>query len=332
MTLHIRDQGVYAAGGKVVKADGVFDPVHGQRADAGQVRYCDHASVFYQIPEDWNGRRIMFLHGYGGSKAAWQKTPYSEGFADMFLEDGYAAYLADQPMYGSAAKVSKDATVPAKPDDLVWFTQFRLGIWPELREGSQFPGKESLDQFLRMLTVSVGEFDMGMVVDAMVAALEVSGPSVLMTHSQGGIPGWFIAAQSPDVTGVVALEPGTFVFPEKECPPPTPCRSAFAGPEGLPCIPVPDDVFAELTEIPVAVYFGDYIPDEPSEVPALDHWRVTRDNAHRFADCINRHGGDAEVVYLPDEGIRGNSHFMFQERNNREVHDHILRWMRARSL
>lgn len=109
MTLHIKEQGVFAAGGKIIEADGVFDPVHGQTADAGQVRYCDHASVFYQIPEQGNGKRIMFLHGYGGSKVAWQRTPYCEGFSDMFLEDGYGIYLLDQPMYGSAAKVSKDA-------------------------------------------------------------------------------------------------------------------------------------------------------------------------------------------------------------------------------
>lgn len=29
MTLHIKDQSVYAAGGKIVKADGTFDPIHG---------------------------------------------------------------------------------------------------------------------------------------------------------------------------------------------------------------------------------------------------------------------------------------------------------------
>lgn len=333
MTLHIKDQGVYAAGGTVKRADGIFDPIHGQRADAGQVRYCDHASVFYQIPENGNGKRVMFLHGYGGSKAAWQKTPYSEGFADMFLADGYSTYLADQPMYGAAAKVSKDAVVSAKPDDLVWFTQFRLGLWPDFQEGTQFPVRdENIDQFFRMMTVSVGDFDLQMVNDAMVAALEKSGPAVLVTHSQGGIPGWFIAGQSDNVTGVVALEPGTFVFPEDECPAPTPSKSAFAGPEGLPCIPVPKELFENLIKKPIVVYFGDYIPDEPSDIPVQDHWRVTRDHAHQFADCVNRHGGDAKVIYLPDEGIHGNSHFMFQEKNNREIYEHIRKWMDERNI
>ena len=54
--------------------------------------------------------------------------------------------------------------------------------------------------------------------------------------------------------------------------------------------------------------------------------------AHTFADCVNRHGGDAKVVYLPDEGITGNSHFMFQEKNNREVFEHIRKWMNEKGI
>ena len=333
MTLHIKEQGVYAAGGTVKKAGGTFDPIHGQRADAGQLRYCDHANVFYQIPEDGSGKRVMFLHGYGGSKVTWQRTPYAEGFSDMFLADGYSVYLADQPMYGSAAKVSKDAAVSAKPDDLVWFTQFRLGLWPEFQESGQFPASdENIAQFFRMITSSVGTFDLQLVNEAMVAALETSGPAVLVTHSQGGIPGWFIGAMSENVTGVVALEPGTFIFPEDECLAPTPSNSAFAGPEGLSCIPVPAALFDQLAKKPLTVYFGDYIPTEKSDIPVQDHWRVVREHAYRFVDCVNRHGGDATVVYLPDEGIRGNSHFMFQERNNREVYAHIKKWLDKRNL
>lgn len=333
MTLHIREQGVYAAGGKMIRADGTFDPVHGQTADAGQIRYCDHASIFYQIPVDWNGRRIMFLHGYGGSKAAWQRTPYSEGFADMFLEDGYSVYLADQPMYGSAAKMSKDALVPSKPDDLVWFTQFRLGLWPDFQNGTQFPvSDENIEQFFRMITPSVGEFDPQIINDAMVAALDRSGPSTLITHSQGGICGWFIGAMSDNVKAIVSLEPGTFIMPEDECPAPVPSNSAFAGPGGIPFIPVPAQLFDAMVRKPIVVYYGDYIPAEKSDIPVQDHWRVSKEMAKTFAECVNRHGGDAEVISLPEEGITGNSHFMFQERNNRDVYGSVRRWMDKRGL
>lgn len=333
MTLHIKEQGVYTAGGTIKKADGVFDPVHGQLAKEGQLRYADHASILYQIPEDENGKRVMFLHGYGGNKETWMKTPHSEGFADMFLEDGYSVYLADQPMYGAAAKVSEDAEVSSKPDDLTWFTQFRLGLWPDFNEGTQFPvSKENIETFFRMMTVPVGTFDIERVRTAMNAALEKAGPSLLVTHSQGGIPGWFIAGTSENVTGVIAIEPGTFIMPEEDCPAPTLSNSAFSGKTGQAFIPVKDEIFEPLLKKPIVIYFGDYIPDEPSDIPVLDHWRVVRDHAHVFADYINSHGGDAKVVYLPDEGIHGNSHFMFQEKNNRQIYEHMHNWMKERNL
>ena len=38
-------------------------------------------------------------------------------------------------------------------------------------------------------------------------------------------------------------------------------------------------------------------------------------------------GGDVTAVYLPDEGITGNSPFMFQELNNEEIADHLYVWL-----
>ena len=38
-------------------------------------------------------------------------------------------------------------------------------------------------------------------------------------------------------------------------------------------------------------------------------------------------GGNSTVVHLPDEGITGNSHFMFQELNNDVIADHIESWI-----
>ena len=46
----------------------------------------------------------------------------------------------------------------------------------------------------------------------------------------------------------------------------------------------------------------------------------------------NADGGDATVVDLPKAGITGNSHFMFQELNNKEIADHIENWLKERGL
>ena len=49
--------------------------------------------------------------------------------------------------------------------------------------------------------------------------------------------------------------------------------------------------------------------------------------AQKFVACINRHGGKARLVVLPDIGIKGNRHFLFAEKNNVELADLLEKWM-----
>jgi hypothetical protein len=127
----------------------------------------------------------------------------------------------------------------------------------------------------------------------------------LALHSQGGDPGWLTAMKSPHVRAVVAYEPGSgFVFPESEVPPAMP--SAAGTLEG---VAVPLAQFMQLTKIPIVVYFGDNIPDQPTTNPGQDNWRVRLAMARLWRDVINRRGGDVTLVHLPDIAIRGNTHF-----------------------
>ena len=41
----------------------------------------------------------------------------------------------------------------------------------------------------------------------------------------------------------------------------------------------------------------------------------------------NEEGGVADVIHLPKHNIHGNSHFMFQEMNNKEIADLISEWI-----
>lgn len=328
MSITIRRQGSFQAGGTVQKNEGTFDPIT-QVAPEGEIRHSDHANIFYQIPENGSGRRMMFLHGAGQTKNSWISTPDGrDGWAEYFLQKGYEVYLADQPRRGTASQSSVPVNLTAAPDDLIWFTQFRMGLWPKFQEGIQFPtDPDSMDQYFRQMNPDTGAFDPAVIASALCAALAKSGPAVLVTHSQGGIPGWLIGAGSDNVTGVVALEPGTFVMPKDECPAPVPTKSVFA-PDGMPFIPVENEVFEKLIKKPIVTIFGDYIPDEPSDIPAWDHWRVVRQMAHTFSDCVRRHGKNAKVIYLPDLGIHGNTHFFFQEKNSDEVAGVVLDWMK----
>ncbi|MBS5218409.1 MAG: alpha/beta hydrolase, partial [Sutterella wadsworthensis] len=76
----------------------------------------------------------------------------------------------------------------------------------------------------------------------------------------------------------------------------------------------------------------DYIPKEPSTNPLLDYWRAAVKMAHLWADAVNRHGGDVEVIELPEKGLRGNTHFLFAEKNNLEVADLFSAWLKDKKL
>jgi hypothetical protein len=44
-------------------------------------------------------------------------------------------------------------------------------------------------------------------------------------------------------------------------------------------------------------------------------------------DAINQAGGDATMLHLPAAGVSGNSHMLFQHKNNLEVGDMVLSWI-----
>jgi hypothetical protein len=54
--------------------------------------------------------------------------------------------------------------------------------------------------------------------------------------------------------------------------------------------------------------------------------------ARQWADAINRHGGDARVVHLPEIGIRGNTHFPFSDLNNVQIADLMSQFLAEKYL
>lgn len=326
--LSLSDQGMFSAGGIVIQNDGTFDPVNGQYDEAGQSYHADHANVLYQIPENSNGHAMVFLHGSGQSRMGWMTTPDGrDGWNDYFLSKGYSTYLVDQPRRGEAGQSSVAATIDTTPMDQAWFTQFRMGRWPEFNEGSQFPQDEaSLDQFFRQMTPNTGSVDFNVTASSIASVFDRSGKGILVTHSQGGFPGWIAAASVDDIEAVIAIEPGGFPFPEDHMPEPVDTGYYTIG-----GFQMSDEDFAKLIEKPIIIYFGDYIPEE-SDLPAERFWRAELDMAISFQELVNDMGGDCTVVYLPEVGITGNSHFMFQELNNMEIADHIYGWLSDRDL
>ena len=327
--LMIARQGMFSSGGTVTEpVEGDYDPTTNWMdiTRAGNTAHVDHANVFYQIPANDNGNPIVYLHGYGQSRMGWMTTPDGrEGWSDLFLKKGYAAFLVDQPRRGEAgatASMTMDGFLDTwaedskdyKPGDQAWYTHFRIGrVAPERYEGSQFPeGDEAQDQFFRQMTPNTGNFDQTLDAAALGAVMEdvyemTGNKAIFVTHSQGGAVGWDVPVEN--ISAIVAIEPGGTPQPGSE-------------------------QYQRLLEagIPITVYFGDYIDNGPEDIMSTGFWQAVRDGAVQFAESYNADGGDCTVVYLPDEGITGNSHFMFQELNNDVIADHIAAWLESKGL
>ena len=139
-----------------------------------------------------------------------------------------------------------------------------MGVWPHYYQGSQFPrSAEALEQFFRQMTPNTGAYDEGLIATDVAALMDKTGGGILVTHSQGGGPGWHAAIKSANVRALVSYEPGSgFVFPEGETPQAMQTISPFGA---LTANTIPPADFEKLTRIPIVICYGGYIPDKPSD-------------------------------------------------------------------
>lgn len=327
--LVIQQQGSFAVGGTVTTHPGAFNPLK-PTEPAGQTHRSDHLYAFYQVPVDARKFPIVMWHGAGQSAKTWETTADGrEGFQNLYLRRKYTTYLIDQPRRGRAGRSSVEASIKPLPDEQFLFNQFRVGQWPSYFDGVQFDrSAETLDQFFRTITPNTGAYDANVVSDGVAALLNKTGPAILFTHSQAGGPGWLAAIKSQNVKAIVAFEPGSgFVFPEGEMPAAMPSAAGV-----LAAVPVPLAEFRRLTRIPIAIYYGDHIPKEPTERPGEDNWRVRLAMARLWVAAVNQHGGDARLVHLPELGIRGNTHFPMSDLNNAQIADLVASFLIEKKL
>ena len=327
--LQITAQGSFAAGGTVHTAPGTFNP-RKPLEPAGQSYHADHAYAFYQIPENARKHPIVMLHGAGQFSKTWETTADGrEGFQTMFLRQRYGVYLVDQPRRGNAGRSMLPANLQPTPDEQLWFNQFRIGLWPQAFDGVQFDTQpQTLNQFFRSMTPNTGPYDSNVISDGMAAVFERAGAGILFTHSQGGGPGWLTAIKSPQVKGIVAFEPGSsFLFPASELPAPIPSAFDTVKPEAISA-----EQFKALTRLPILIIYGDNIPEKAVDLPAQDSWRARLEMARLWRDTVNRHGGDVQLVHLPEIGIKGNTHFPMSDLNNRQIAALVMQFLADKQL
>ncbi len=153
--------------------------------------------------------------------------------------------------------------------------------------------------------------------DAAAVLADRIGPTVALTNSAGGLRALLTAMKSDNIVGIVAYENVGYVYPEGEGPGTragtvrarSRCRSTE---------------FRKLTQIPMQMVWGD-------NTDKSDRYRPTVEESRRFVELVNKHGGKAELLLLPDAGLAGNTHIPFADLNNVAVADLLSKFLaRAR--
>jgi len=174
------------------------------------------------------------------------------------------------------------------------------------------------------------------------ALLDIIGPAVLISHSQGGLMPWLIADARPSlVKAIVSIEPTGPPFQEAVF------SNTSARPWGLTDIPLtyyptPTNLTAPLETMIIA-----------NDAPGLENCIVQKEPARQlvnlrdipvlletseasyhavYDDCtfafLKQAGVLVERLKLVDVGIRGNGHLHFMEENSNEIAGVLEEWVR----
>jgi hypothetical protein len=90
----------------------------------------------------------------------------------------------------------------------------------------------------------------------------------------------------------------------------------------MPCPDLKPEQITALAKIPTLVMFGDHLSDVPGSI-----WGGAFDSCKKFVDQVKAAGGDAQMMHLPEFGLKGNSHMLMQDKNNLQIADLILKWI-----
>jgi hypothetical protein len=297
--LVIEDQGSKAFGGTVIG-----DP-------ANESLYCDHGYVEWQIPKS-KQRKVPIVMWHSASTRTWESpTPSGgEGFNNIFLRRRFPIYIIDLPPSGRAAQSCEPFSYTphlSRPP------QAYAAPFPNIQEPLNDPAVVNQIRRADYFELQTKE-NVQLQSDEVGALLKEMGPAVLFTHSGSGVRGWWTAIKSDKVQGIVGFEPGYYLFPQNEVPPPIPRDDGTTtDPFGNLGSAIPLSDFMKLTKIPILIVLGDH--------PPLENERIRKIRAKAFVETINRHGGKAELYSLPDHGIHGNTHFIMWDQNNEQVAD-----------
>ncbi|WP_051661011.1 alpha/beta fold hydrolase [Bosea sp. 117] len=322
----LQKMGAFAFGGTTITGE------------KGGTQHCNHGYAQFQIPVEPRRYPIVFWHS--ASTVTWESSPDGrDGFQSIFLRRGFPVYIIDLPGQGRAGNGCGVLEYKPNPGlDQYTFDGWRFGTWnppdaPKFYPGAQVPANDPqwLDQVLRArYPEAEGDDANARNAAAVGALLDKAGDSILVTHSGSGVMGFFTATRVPHVKAVVSYEPSAFVFPPGKKP--EAIVTGFNNKPQDPGVEVSAEEFARLKDVKMQLVFGDFIPTESSKVRGPERRRISLIYARRFAELVNEAGGQVEVVYLPEKGIKGNTHLLMLDLNNVEVADVFSDFLRRTGL
>ncbi len=273
--------------------------------------------VQYQVPMKADRHApVVFVHGCCLSSKTWETTPDGRmGWSEYFVRRGRAVYLVDQvsrarsgfdPTAFNAVRSGTlaNAQMPAilaATHQLAWIL-FRFG--PKLGEAyadEQFPVQAADGLWQQMIPDlnSTLPQNPNPTWTELAALGEKLGGAVLVGHSESGFfPEQAALIDPRGIKGIVTIETG--------------CATNLTPPQ-----------LATLARIPTLIVFGDHLADVTQPLS----WMAPFRSCETFVDQLRRAGGDAEMMHLPELGIKGNSHMLMQDKNSNQIADLLIAWI-----
>ena len=323
--LMLKEQGMFYVGGDIVHTDwpaakGLVSSFSGSGDIAINQMY-----VSFMVPAAQRGVPIILMHGGTLSGACYETTPDRRmGWYEYFARKGHAVYLPDQvsrARSGFNVTAFNEVGAGVRPPSALpnMFVVTKAQTWPLFRFGpslgtafadEQFP-VEAIDELAKQSIPDQNvEFQnppsINFITQTRLAELGVKiGGAVLVGHSESGVyPEQAALQNAAGLRGLISIEPGP------SCGATTLSKAQIA----------------KLAKLPTLVVFGDHIGDV--QTPPLN-WPAALADCQQYVDEINQAGGDATMLHLPAAGVFGNSHMLFQDKNNLDVGDMILEWIDA---
>ena len=290
------------------------------------------------------------------SKNWLNKPDGSPGWVDYFLAQGYECYILDQPGRGRSPYLPGSGNLGVYSVEYIQdhFTAAKhQKLWPQASLHTQWPGsgiKGDLyfDSYYASCVASLSSATDQQTRTQSAGALlldRIGKPVIVVGHSQGGIMAWLVADARPQlVRAIISLEPTgpPFIQAIFSSQPArvyglTDIPISYDPPVSNPCQDLAkqkiEDMAIEGLDVACIIQATNPPPRQLTCLRNIPVLLVTAEASyHAIYDwCtvkyLKQAGVAVEHMDLAKEGVHGNGHMMFLEKNSDEIAGLLHKWL-----